>query len=157
MSRLTILQHTYNLLTTLGTHVNTLFSTSEKCSFGILLVVFLKTIKEHKWFRILLYPHLHFWEKMKGTHLNFQTTAYWIRLVTKNGGGKLVIGCFKQICVYLLYIYKLVSMKQKLRHKIYRGNQLGKPQTLLLTTKHFFYKLQMLEDVFFLLWSAPTD
>ena len=42
-------------------------------------------------------------------------------------------------------------MKQKLRQNIYRGNQLGKPQILLLTTILFFYKLHMLEDVFFLL------
>ena len=47
-------------------------------------------------------------------------------------------------------------MKQKLRHKIYHGTQLGKPQILLLTAKLFFYKLHMLEDVFFLLLSAPT-
>ena len=42
-------------------------------------------------------------------------------------------------------------MKQKLRHKIYRGTQLGKPQILILTAKLLFYKLYMLEDVFFLL------
>ena len=46
-------------------------------------------------------------------------------------------------------------MKQKLRHKIYHGTQLGKPQILLLTTKLFFYKLQILEDVFFLLDHHP--
>ena len=48
-------------------------------------------------------------------------------------------------------------MKQKRRHKIYHGTQLGKPQILLLTAKCFFYKLHMLEDVFFLLCSTPTD
>ena len=48
-------------------------------------------------------------------------------------------------------------MKKKLRHNIYRGTQLGKPQILLLTAKLFFYKLHMMEDVVFLLLSAPTN
>ena len=46
-------------------------------------------------------------------------------------------------------------MKQKLRHKIYHGTQLGKTKILLLTTKIFFYKLHMLEDVFFLFDQHP--
>ena len=38
-------------------------------------------------------------------------------------------------------MYKLASIKQKFRHKIYRGTQLGKAQILLLTAKLFLLQI----------------
>ena len=38
-------------------------------------------------------------------------------------------------------MYKIARIKQKFRHKIYHGTQLGKPQILLLTAKLFLLQI----------------
>ena len=48
-------------------------------------------------------------------------------------------------------MYKLASIKHKFWHKIYHGTQLGKPQILLLTTKHFLLQITRY-DIFLKAW-----